>query len=244
MDAVMNTVLFDLDGTLLPMDLNDFMKAYFGKMASRAAAAGYDPREFSDAILKGLYATIASDGSMTNEDRFWAIFAEVLGNEILERKPMFDEFYENEFRELGALFPADPLADVCVKRLKEKGYTVALATSPLYPRVATLERCRWAGVDPADFELISTYEDYCYAKPNPGYYKEVFRRLGKKPEECLMVGNDMIEDMAAAKLGTDIFFLTDFLINKEGTDITPYKHGRFEDLLAYIETLPDVNEVL
>lgn len=237
---MINTVLFDLDGTLLPMDLNVFMKAYFGKMAPRAVQAGYDPNVFCDAILKGLYATIASDGSMTNEARFWSIFAQILGEDVLEKKPMFDEFYENEFCEIGTLFPKDPLADVCVKRLKEKGYTVTLATSPLYPRVATLERCRWAGLDPNDFEFITTYEDYNFAKPHPGYYKEVFRRLNKQPEECLMVGNDMIEDMAAAKCGTDIFFVTDYLINKENIDLAPYKHGSLADLLAYIETMPEV----
>ncbi len=239
----MNTVLFDLDGTLLPMDLDAFMKAYFGKIAPRAAKAGYDPKAFTEALLAGLYTVIKGGGEMTNEDCFWTTFAKLLGEDILAKKPMFEEFYQNEFCEIGALFPADPLAKTCVKRLKEKGYTVVLATSPLYPRVATLERCRWAGIDPADFALVTTYEDYCYAKPHPEYYKEVLRRIGKEPQDCLMVGNDMIEDGAAHKLGTDIFYLTDFLINKNGEDVTAYKHGKMADLLAFIEALPDA-EVL
>ena len=56
-------------------------------------------------------------------------------------------------------------------------------------------------------------------------------------EECLMVGNDVAEDMVAADLGMSTFLLTDCLINKPNADITQFAHGSFADLLQMIETM-------
>ena len=41
---MITTVLFDLDGTLLPMDQEVFVKDYFGRIAAKVAPAGYDPK--------------------------------------------------------------------------------------------------------------------------------------------------------------------------------------------------------
>ena len=71
-------------------------------------------------------------------------------------------------------------------------------------------------------------------KPNPAYYQEVLDKLGVDPKECLMVGNDVIEDVAAEKLGMQIFLVTDCLINKKGADISAYPQGTFADLLRYL----------
>ena len=43
-------ILFDMDGTLLPMDQNVFMKHYFGEMAKVLAPLGIDEAEAGDAI--------------------------------------------------------------------------------------------------------------------------------------------------------------------------------------------------
>ena len=61
--------------------------------------------------------------------------------------------------------------------------------------------------------------------------------LGVSPKECLMVGNDVGEDMIARELGADVFLLTDCLINKDGKDISVYPHGGFDELLQLIEQL-------
>ena len=52
--------------------------------------------------------------------------------------------------------------------------------------------------------------------------------------ECLMVGNDVGEDMVAETLGMKVFLLTDCLINKDDADITRWPHGGFDDLMAYL----------
>ena len=114
------------------------------------------------------------------------------------------------------------------------GYRVVLATNPIFPAIATQSRIRWTGLEPEDFEFITTYENSSYSKPNPRYYEEVLEKIGCTPAECLMVGNDVTEDGAAKKLGIDVFFLIDCLINQEGRDISGEPHGSWEDLMAYI----------
>ena len=58
-----------------------------------------------------------------------------------------------------------------------------------------------------------------------------------KPEECLMVGNDVREDMVTEQLGMKTFLLTDCLINKENIDISQYPNGGFTQLHTYLKEL-------
>ena len=121
--------------------------------------------------------------------------------------------------------------------MKEKGYTLALASNPVFPLTAQKKRMLWAGVNPDDFALITSYENSHYCKPNPLYFKEIAERLGVKPSDCLMVGNDTTEDAAALSVGVDFFLLTDCLLNKESKDISKFTRGSFVQLLNYIENL-------
>ena len=102
---------------------------------------------------------------------------------------------------------------------------------------AYLRLLRQAGLVPEDFEIYTTYEASTFCKPNPAYYLEVARTLGVKPEECLMVGNDATEDMAAREVGMDVFLLTDCLINAKNRDLNAYPRGDFAALNAYIDAL-------
>ena len=149
-------------------------------------------------------------------------------------KPAFEEFYENEFQQAKSCCGYTEEAKKTVAALKAHGTRVALATNPLYPAVATESRIRWAGLEPEDFEFYTTYENSCFCKPNPLYYTELAEKLGVKPEECLMVGNDADEDIAAEKAGMKVFLLTDCLLNKQGKDIGKYPNGSFEDLNRFL----------
>ena len=114
---------------------------------------------------------------------------------------------------------------------------MVLATNPLCPAIATQSRARWAGLTPEDFALITTYENSAFCKPNPDYYREILGKLNLKPEECLMVGNDVQEDMVARMLGMEVFLLTDCIINRDGTDISRFPNGGFDDLLAFLRSV-------
>lgn len=230
-------VLFDLDGTLLPMDQDTFIKAYLGGMAKKLAPHGYNPDALVKAVYAGMKAMTTNDGSCTNETAFWNAFTGILGEKVRDDMPIFDEFYRNEFQDVKNICGFLPDAVKTVRKLKEMGYRVALATTPMFPSIATESRIRWAGLELDDFEFFTTYENYHYCKPNLNYYREVVEKLGVAPEECLMVGNDVGEDMVTEELGMKVFLMPADLINKVGKDITVYPQGDFADLLAYIDTL-------
>lgn len=231
----MKTVLFDLDGTLLPMDQDVFIKAYFGGLATKMVPYGYDPQVLIKAIWAGTEKMIKNDGTQTNEAVFWAGFESVAGANCRKDEPIFDDFYHNEFRFVAASCGFDSRSAEIVKYLKSKGCRVILATNPIFPAIATQNRIRWAGLEESDFELITTYENSSFCKPNPKYYLDILQRIDQQPENCIMVGNDVTEDMVARELGMDVFLLTDCMINKNGKDISQYPHGSFDALHAFLE---------
>ena len=227
--------LFDLDGTLLPMDNDAFTKGYFNLLAKKLAPLGYDAQELVDAVWAGTAAMVRNDGTRSNEEAFWERFEQIYGARARADRPVFEEFYRNEFQGAQSLSSCDPRAAKAVRMAKENGHRVVLATNPLFPAVATESRIRWAGLEPENFELYTTYENIGYCKPNPDYYRELVRLLGVEPSACVMVGNDVDEDMVAETLGMRVFLLTDHLINREEQDISRYPHGGFDELLTYIE---------
>ena len=230
-------VMFDLDGTLLPMDMDEFTTGYFKMLAKKAAPHGYEPRSLVQAIWHGTAAMVRNDGTCKNEDAFWKDFSAIYGEKALNDRPLFEEFYANEFGAAKRFCGFNPKAAETVRALREKGLRVALATNPLFPSVATEQRIRWAGLEPEDFEFFTTYENIGYCKPNPDYYRELLDWAGLTGGECLMVGNDVGEDMVAAALGMKVFLLTDCLINKAGADIEQYPHGSFDALNEYVARL-------
>lgn len=227
-------VLFDLDGTLLPMDQDVFIKNYFKRLAMKLAPLGYNPDELISAVWAGTGAMINNTGKKSNEAVFWDEFCKIFGEKVREDMPHFDEYYKTDFQKVQEVCGYNPKAAETVRRIKAAGMRTALATNPIFPSVATESRIRWAGLETSDFELYTTYENISYCKPNLEYYKEVVRRLGVTPEECVMVGNDVGDDMVAENLGMKVFLLTDCLINKENVDTSIYPNGSFDDLMEFL----------
>lgn len=230
-----SAVFFDLDGTLLPMDQDRFVKTYFGLLAKKLSSRGYEPQALIDAVWAGTRAMMKNDGSKVNEDAFWDCFCGIYGPEARKDEPIFEEFYRCEFREARAVCGFDPRSAELIALLKRRGVPAVLATSPLFPAVATESRIRWAGLEPEDFLYISTYENSRFCKPNPDYYRELLDRLGFRGEDCLMVGNDADEDTPAALAGMEVFLLRDCLLNRSGRDLSPWTLGDPGDLQRWLE---------
>ncbi len=236
---MITTMLFDLDGTLLPMNQDEFANAYVKGLATAAMQADYEPKSFSKAVIAGTYAMVKNNGIGTNEEVFWNTIAEIYGEKIKQDMHIFDEFYRADFQKIRSVCGYEPKATELIKRLRANGYRTVLATNPLFPRIATESRIRWAGLEPTDFEIYTTFEDAHYCKPNLNYYKELLERLNLTPEECLMIGNDVDDDMIVEKLGMKVFLLTDCLINKSGADISVYPHGSYDALDSFINHIED-----
>ncbi len=230
-------ILFDLDGTLLPMEQNEFMKAYFGRLARALAPHGYEPSALIDAVWSGTAAMVKNDGTVTNEEAYWKRFCEIFGDRATREKDYLEEFYKTDFEEVRTSCGFDPEAASLIAELRSRGYRLILATNPLFPRVATRARIRWAGLREEDFELITTYENSRFAKPNLNYYKAILDTSGLSPEECLMVGNDVDEDMVAEELGMRVFLVDKCIINKKGKDISAYPSGDFDALADFVDSI-------
>lgn len=232
------TVLFDLDGTLIGMNQDEFIRLYFITILDKLTSLGYDSEKMYDALAKSIRATKTNDGTVTNETRFWQTFDEVTGGLSATLRAELDSFYEGEFISVlqGSCYPY-PRASEIVGCARRKGLKVVLATNPLFPAVATHQRIRLGGMDPADFDYITAYENSSACKPNPEYFRELLAKLGVSADECVMIGNDTRDDFSAHALGIPVFVLTECLINKDGVDLSAYPHGGFDELIEYIEGL-------
>ena len=232
-------VLFDLDGTVLPMDQDKFIKLYFGALAKKLAPLGYTPDEVVTAIWDGTRAMLKNTGGRINEELFWDRFGAALGDGVSSALPLIDEFYVREFFVAREACSINPKIREVLDLLHERNIPLVLATNPVFPLIASETRMQWGGARPDDFLFITTYSNSHYCKPNPDYYMEILARLEAKPEECLMVGNDVRDDMSAADVGLDVFLLTDCLINSAGADVSVYPNGNCDDLCEYIRKVTD-----
>lgn len=227
-------ILFDLDGTLLPMDNELFTKIYFKLLAGKMYAYGYEPEKLIQSIWAGVKAMIVNDTEKTNEVVFWDSFCQFWGEDARKDIEHFEEFYANDFVKAKAVCGFNEQMAEMIAKLKEKGYRMALATNPIFPEIATRQRIYWSGLKPEDFEFFTTYENSTRCKPNPGYYLEIAKKLQVNPEDCLMVGNDVDEDLIAEKIGMNVFLLNDHVINKHEKDVSSYPQGSVKELLEYL----------
>ena len=227
--------LFDLDGTLLPMDLPKFIELYLHAICQKFAhKAQLEPKRLVNGIWEGAAAMGKNDGETLNREVFWRAMNDVCGKDMRLFEDEFDEFYRAEFTAAKAATRENPCAAKTVALLRERGCRLIVATNPIFPKSATYARLRWAGLEPNDFDYITVYDNCSSSKPNLNYYYDICAVCGIKPEDSIMVGNDVDEDMCAAKLGFDTYLITDCLINRSEKDINRWKHGSFEDFYRLV----------
>lgn len=226
-----------MDGTLLPMDIEVFTKAYFVELTKRMRSLGYDSELLYQAVWQGTGAMITNDGSCVNKEKFWEVFTNIIGERVVNDRRVFDEFYEKYFDNVRSSCGFDPTAEGCVRAAKDTGCKVVLASNPIFPVTAQLKRARWAGVDPELFDYVTSYENCRFCKPNPQYYLDIVNELGIETGECLMIGNDVDEDMCVTNLGMDAFLVTSWMLNRHGKDASKYRKGDLSDAAEYIKSI-------
>lgn len=231
-------VLFDLDGTLLPMDQAQFTKGYFKELAAVLAPIGkIEPQALIDAVWGGTLAMVKNTGESFNVDVFWSHFSSVTGLDAALYRPICDHFYTHEFHNAKQFTGENPLAKEAVALAHQKGRQVILATNPLFPMVGQASRLSWIGLKPEDFNLVTSYESDRFCKPNPQYYISICERIGIAPQDCLMIGNDDNEDMfAAASVGMAGYLVIDCRIPREA-HLWTGAQGSFRELLEMLRAL-------
>jgi FMN phosphatase YigB (HAD superfamily) len=215
---VIKAVLFDLDGTLLKVDMDDFLRHYLHRLSVHFSHL-IDPQQFLSDLLSSTQAMIVNDDpALTNRDVFMTDFFKRLPHPPEQILPLIDTFYKEVFPQLQKHVSSFPEIPSVIDTATALGFKLAVATNPLFPRAAIFHRIRWAGLDPDLFQLVTTYEIMHFCKPNPRYFCEITDYLGLAPAECLMVGNDVDDDInAAAGAGLKTLLVEDMLVNRSGS---------------------------
>ncbi|MCI9679553.1 MAG: HAD family hydrolase [Oscillospiraceae bacterium] len=237
---MLNTILFDLDGTLAPFMQDEFIRAYFRALLHRLTPMGYDGEKLTKALWKGTGAMVANTGESTNRQVFWSSFVEDLGMEVLSLESILEDFYQRDFDGVGVILTKQADRSELLRRLREKGYGLVLATNPIFPATAVETRLGWVGLCGEDFDLVTTYENSRHSKPSADYFRDILAAVGREAGECLMIGNNPVDDMAALELGMEGYLVTDCMENPDNLPIGQYRHGSFESLEAYLDSLPPI----
>lgn len=231
------TILFDLDGTLLPIDTDRFVYQYMKELSAHVEHM-IPPEVLIGQIMVAIKAMVANtDTARTNAQIFADSFFPAVNRTEAELMPYFADYYQERFPALRSTCPGLPgIGRAVVQSAVDQGYEIVLATNPLFPRVAIEQRMRWIGVEHMPWRLVTVYEEMHACKPQPAYYREVLAVIGRTPDECLMVGNDVIDDGAAAQVGIDLFFVTDYLINVNDQLLPPDRSGSLANFHALLKS--------
>ncbi len=236
----MKTIFFDLDGTLLSMDLDVFIKSYFTQLTAYFSTTNKNVEVFVKGIMAGVQRMLQNSGEQTNETVFWQTFTYITKLERNEVEEELNYFYKVEFPKLKDLVEVNQNIVKAVAILKEKGYEMYVTTNPIFPKCAVYERLTWAGLNPQDFKDLTSYENNSYCKPSIDYYKAFMKKHKINAEECLMVGNDSLEDGVIQTLGVDVYLINDYLIHKEENEPKCTYLGDSKAFLMFCEKLSKV----
>ena len=148
-------------------------------------------------------------GEKTNLECFLEAFADGLAVDASLLWERFMTFYRKAYD--GVQVPVavpEGLQDV-LARLRQAGLKLVIASNPIFPIIAQQKRMRWGDIDPAWFDLFTHLENMRYVKPTADYFRQACELIDEQPAACLMVGNDPVNDMAAAKAGLKTYRTTD-----------------------------------
>jgi FMN phosphatase YigB (HAD superfamily) len=232
MEGPIRAVLFDLDGTLLRNNMDEFLPPYLSMLAARVAHL-LPPEQFVGHLMAATEMMIANDGRATNEQVFAETFYPLVGHPREELEPIFLDFYANDYPKLIKYTQRKSEARQVVQQAFDLGCKVVIATNPLFPAVATQQRLAWAGVADFDYHLVTSYENSRATKPNLLYFEQILASLGLPAEAALVVGDEDM-DMVAAHLGCQTF-----LVPGPRTDLSPTTPQP-----AYRGTLDEVGQLL
>jgi len=161
--------------------------------------------------------------------------------EVLEP---IQQFYAEEFPSLQPLTQFRSAAVDFIAAAVERDYQIGIATNPVFPLTAIIQRLEWAGLSPEKFpfNLIPSFETFHFAKPNPAYFAEFLGRIGWPEGPIIMIGNDLDHDVRGA-LGMEIsvFWISTDNTQTEADFPTPTGSGNLEDILPWIDKTPIKN---
>lgn len=230
----MKAILFDLDGTLIQLDMEPFLREYINSISEYCACFS-PPQLFAKYLWEATEKMLRNDGRHSNEEEFMKHFIPAIGQDRETVYKRLEKYYTQEFCKLKTLARKKDTAPLILKDAMDKGWAVILATNPLFPMLAIEERMRWAGIKDYPWLHITAYENSSSCKPNLMYYQEIADKFNLEPQQCWMVGNDAQEDMEAGRLGFNTYLVTDHLIDKGHDYPQPRGRGTLEEFRHFVK---------
>lgn len=232
-------ILFDLDGTLLNIRMDAYIRAYIDGLA-RCFEDLADRMVFAEVLISSAYALLASrSGEQTNEQFFLSLVASQLGIGKEQMLKRLQHFYQEGLASLSEMVRPFPQSRAIVQSCFDKNLKVALATNPVFPRPVVDARLRSAGLNDFPYHLISSYENSHYCKPNPEFFLNIVSRLELDPSQVVMVGNDTQYDLPAPRTGIATFLVDTCLIDHGKLAGNATWRGDHNDLLHFLRQLPE-----
>jgi len=221
-------LLFDLDGTLLDIDGEQFLDDYV------AALAPYFQRWADvDVFTRSVMAASVPIFGLHPHETNGEVFRNHLSRHLGMAPSVVDETMGRFHREAMDAMPIrrGPIADArpCVEAALRGGFQVAVATTPIYQPAVVALRLRWAGLEDIPWSLVTHSENMHTCKPDVDYFAEAASLLGIPPTQCLMIGDDRLQDMPAAKCGMHVYW------TKAGRQTPEIWGGRLDLLTDYLQ---------
>jgi HAD superfamily hydrolase (TIGR01549 family) len=205
------TLLADLDDTLLENNFDEFLPFYLDALGKHLASIA-EPEFLISNLMAATQKMIENNRpDRTLKQVFDSSFFPSLDVVPDEMHTTFDDFYSEVFPNLRKYTHQRPDAIQLVNQTFEAGSRVAIATNPLFPRAAIVERLEWAGLSPQDydFSMITSYETFHFTKPNPAYFAEILAQIGWPEGAIVMIGDNLDDDIIASRqLGLPAFWIS------------------------------------
>ncbi len=228
----LKAVLFDLDGTLLGNNLDQFLPRYFEAISAHVASL-VPPKQFIEHLLRATQTMLGNDGRATNEEVFGSVFYPLIGRSREEMAPVFLDFYLHVYPALRVYTQCQPEARQAVQAALDRDLDLVIATNPLFPDLAIRQRLEWAGVGDFPYRLVTSYENSRACKPNPLYYRQILEAIGREPADALVVGNEA-GDMVSAQLGCRTFLVTGAAATLDPALPAPTYRGTLDGLVRFL----------
>ena len=244
---MIKAVLFDLDNTLILFDETAFYKQYLTGITQ--AFQGLMPTQiFQKRLMSASQALLKNKGQMLNSQFYMSAFAEGFAEKSETMWQKFVEFYQHDFDRLQSLMTPVPGVRELFDYLRQTELKIVVASNPLFPLTAQLKRLSWAGLSDYPFDLITHIENTTFCKPQTGYYREICAQIRIDPNDCLMVGNDDVNDMIAGNIGMKTYLTTDSRrIGEASTQISRNLRNNETEVTVKIDyrgTLSEVKKVI
>jgi len=228
-------VFFDLDGTLIDVDMHRFVTVYLNRLTEKMNAL-VEPARATRAMHHAVAAMFANpDAGKTLETVLFEVLNDELAISPEQYRECLEQFMRDDLEELRPLVAGHALSSRLIDAARARGWQVVLATNPIFPRAVVDARIRWGELDGDMFHHVTAYETDHFCKPNPDFFRENLALLQVEAERCLMVGNDTLHDLSAGQVGMQTCLLTPWCIKRPGESFRPDWQGRHEELLALIE---------